>query len=99
MTDEKRIKGSVKERIRTLRDTIPFGASGLELTRVRGRAVLFADGVIGIFEVGECKISLRTHSGHISVSGRKLVLATFEGRRVGIYGRIEGVELGYGRLR
>ena len=76
---------------------IAENGSGFELRRIRGRAVLFFEGVLSIRHFSEELICLATHGGRITVKGREFALLLFEARAVKIYGIVESVELGYGR--
>ena len=99
MTERRSKVVGVKERFRALYDSFPVGACGFELTRTKGGAVLFADGILVIKDLSDRLISFTTHSGKVNVRGTGLALALFDDRKAKIYGKIEGVELDYGKRR
>ena len=69
----------------------------LEVRKSDGGATASVSGVISIGELSERFISLATHGGRVGVRGGSLTLTAFANRTVVVKGRIEGVDLGYGR--
>lgn len=62
----------------------------------RGAACAIS-GVVCINELSPESVTVLSHSGRVCVRGSELRLTVFSGRTVEISGRIEEVELGYGR--
>ena len=71
----------------------------LEIRKTSSGAELSVFGVVGVTELTDEVISLASHSGRVDIRGSKLVLSVFENKSVEIYGKIDGVELGYGKRR
>lgn len=69
----------------------------VELRKSDGGAELLISGVVSIGELSERFISLATHRGRVGVRGGDLLLTAFANKTVEIRGKIEGVDLGYGR--
>ncbi len=68
-----------------------------EIRKTARGAAMTVSGVISLTDVSDSRISLALHSGRISVVGSALLISVFESRTVEISGRIEGVELLYGK--
>ena len=71
----------------------------IELKKNSRGAVLILSGVVSISEYSDDKVELLTHSGRINLFGAGLTLSTMEDRSVEVYGRIDGLEMAYGRRR
>ena len=71
--------------------------SEIEISRLRGSAILELSGVFCVKEISSDLIKLQTKEGLVLVRGKGLRLSLFEGRCIEIFGVIEGVELGNGR--
>ena len=71
----------------------------LEIKKTSSGAVLSVVGIMSVTELSGEAISLASHSGRLRVSGTDLVLSVFENRCVEISGKIEGVDMGYGKRR
>ena len=71
----------------------------LEIRKSSRGATLSVVGVIGVTELSDESISLASHSGRLDVRGSGLVLSVFENKCVEVSGKIEGLELGYGKRR
>ena len=74
-----------------------LGALDIEIKKGARSSTLAVVGVISISELSSEEISLITHRGRISVRGSSLVLIIYDSGIAEVEGRIEGVELGYGR--
>ena len=77
----------------------PFfsGALDIEIKKGTRSSSLAVVGVISISELSSEEIDLLTHRGRIAVRGSSLVLIIYDSGIAEVEGRIEGVELGYGR--
>lgn len=69
----------------------------LEVTRAPGGVSVIVSGAVGISELTDSGISVVTHRARVNISGSSLRLSVFEGRIVEIVGRVEGIELKYGK--
>ncbi len=83
---------------------IPLGAIiglgnlvDIELKKNSRGAVLLLSGVVSIAEYSAERVEVLTHSGRINLLGEGLTLSAMEDRSVEVYGRIDSLELGYGR--
>ena len=72
-------------------------AVNVEMKKTRLGAVLVCTNILAVREISGEKIILLSHSGTITVNGDRLMLSVFEDRSIKIFGRINGVELGYGK--
>lgn len=64
----------------------------------RGKgAVMVVTGIIGVSDFSDSDVCLVSHGGRFRIKGSKLSLLTFENRTVEVSGKIEGVELLYGK--
>ena len=54
-------------------------------------------GVIGVRDFSRESVEILTHTGKISVSGRRLTLSVYENGAVEIKGRVEDLRFGYGK--
>ena len=69
----------------------------IEIVKSKRGATLQVSGVIGVGELsGQC-ISLVSHGGRFTVSGRELALGILGKGVAEVYGRIEGVAFSYGK--
>lgn len=70
----------------------------IEITRsTRGVSVVIS-GAIGIFELTDSQIGVLTHKARVTVLGSKLSLVVYEGRALEISGRVEDIQLKYGKI-
>lgn len=69
----------------------------LEAERNGGGITLVACPVIGIEDLSDCEVRLKTHSGRISVLGKRLSVGLLEGGAVEISGKVENINFGYGK--
>ena len=69
----------------------------IELKKNSRGAVLLLSGVVSIAEYSAERVELLTHCGRINLFGEGLTLSAMEDRSVEVYGRIDGLEMGYGR--
>ena len=80
------------------------GASGIlrdsleiEIKKSSRGAGMAVFGVIGISELSPSEIVLLSHRGRTTVRGSSLSLVIYDSGIAEVEGRIEGVELGYGK--
>ena len=78
---------------------IGINTVSLEIRKSKIGAVLVVMNIVGIRELSRERIVLLSHSGNVVIVGDRLVLSVFEDKSVEIVGRIEGVELKYGKNR
>ena len=69
----------------------------INLKRVRGGILVVVFGAVGIFELGEDRVGILTKKVRVSVVGSKLSLSVFGGGCVEIVGKVEDIELKYGK--
>lgn len=63
-----------------------------------GRGIsLTVSGIVGISELTDTEVVLKSHRAKLSVTGKKLSLTVFEGRVVEIDGVIQNLEFSYGK--
>ena len=73
------------------------GALSIEIRKSRIGAVLVISGALGIDEYSDERIVVLSHSGRITLLGEGLNMSTLANRAIEIYGKIEGVGIGYGK--
>ena len=59
-----------------------------------GNRELILDGCLGVYEYNDTYLKLRLKSGAIILCGTEFELASFEGERIDIRGKISSVEFG-----
>ena len=69
----------------------------LEIKKNRIGSSLVITDVVAIEEFNSEKISVLTHKGRIFIHGTRFELSVYENRCVEIFGRILGLEMGYGK--
>lgn len=74
-------------------------SSDFSIEAVRtGRGIsLTVSGIVGISELTDTEVVLKSHRAKLSVTGKKLSLTVFEGRVVEIDGVIQNLEFSYGK--
>ena len=69
----------------------------LEMSRsVHGMTVI-VNGVVGIGDLTRECVTLKSHSGRVTVSGKRLEICIFESHAVEICGRVEDISFSYGK--
>ena len=69
----------------------------LEMSRsVRGMTVI-VNGVVGIGDLTSECVTLKSHGGRVTVTGKRLDICIFESHAVEICGRVEGISFSYGK--
>lgn len=86
--NEKQIDGGISAAMSSLHFEGERSARGITLT---------VSGIIGISDFSENGIYMKSRGGRIAVLGRRLVLNVLENKTVEIVGRIEGIEMKYGK--
>ena len=69
----------------------------IEITRVPSGVSVAVSGAVGIFELSDSVIGVLTHKARVGIVGSGLSLSVYEGRVVEIYGRVEDIQLKYGK--
>lgn len=89
-----KVKGEVGQR-----SLSPLIMSGLhvECERSARGMTLTASGIIGVSEISDETICLKSQGGRIYVLGHRLTVTVLEGGCVEISGKIEGMRFGYGK--
>ncbi len=70
----------------------------MEVTRKGGGASVVISGVLGIFELTDSHIGVLSHKARVGIFGSHLSLLVFQGRVVEISGRVEDIQLKYGKM-
>ena len=78
------------------KDRLPYGFY-LSCERVAGGISMIVGGVVGVVDFTEEKAELLSHTGRITVFGRRLSMTVFENKNIEIYGGIEDVNFAYGK--
>jgi hypothetical protein len=73
------------------------GSLDIEIKKGQRDASCAVMGVVSVCELSSETVVLLTHRGRISVRGSSLVLIIYDSGIAEVEGRIEGVDLGYGR--
>ena len=71
----------------------------LEIRKTSSGAALSVVGIISVTALSGEFISLASHSGRLDIRGSSLVLSVFENKCVEVSGKIESLEMGYGKHR
>ena len=74
-----------------------FSSFHMEADRSSRGMTLVLCGIIGISDFSDSCILLKSHSGRILVSGKRLHINVYEGGSAEIVGRVEGIEFKYGK--
>ena len=75
----------------------PTRSFHLEASRAgRGMSVIIS-GIIGISDFSETSVSLKTHTGCITVGGERISISAYEGGAVEIVGKVEEIKFAYGK--
>lgn len=69
----------------------------LEVERHRSGMSLQFSGIIGINDFSDSCIELKSHSGKIKISGKRLNVTLFENSNLEIFGRVEEIGFSYGK--
>lgn len=69
----------------------------LEACRIRGGMSIVVGGIIGISDFGDGEVTLKTHSGRVSVTGKGLSVTVYEGGSVEIVGFAKEIKFAYGK--
>lgn len=69
----------------------------VEIVKSKRGATVQVFGVIGVDELAHERVVLISHSGRLTVRGRGLVLGILGRGSAEVFGRVEGVELSYGK--
>ena len=69
----------------------------LECRRVARGMSIDISGIVTVREYSSEKITLVTHKGTISIVGTGLCASSFLNQSVEIFGRVSGIEFGYGK--
>ena len=75
----------------------PFSTFHLEADRCSCGMCMTFSGVVGISELSEIQVELKSHGGRVHISGKRLKICVFENNTVEIKGKIEGVTFVYGK--
>jgi hypothetical protein len=75
----------------------PFSTFHLEADRCSSGMCTFISCVVGISELSEEAVLLKSHSGRISIKGKRLRICIFENNTVEVKGKIEEVGFVYGK--
>ena len=70
----------------------------MEITRSGRGASVVISGALGIFELSDTHIGVLTHRARVGIFGSELSLLVFQGRVVEILGRVEDIQLKYGKI-
>ena len=92
MTDYKS-KASIKSAI----GDISISPLCLEIKKGKRSACLVCSAVVSIVDYSSESLTVATHKGRVSIVGEGLVLSVLENRTVEVFGKIEGVEMSYGK--
>ena len=69
-----------------------------ELTKSKSGASILLSGILAVDSLSSSEISLRAHSGGLSVFGEELLITVFQNKTIEIKGKITEVKLKYGKL-
>ncbi len=69
----------------------------LEANRSRRGMSLLVGGIIGISDFSDESVILMSHTGRVSVLGRRLSICVYENNTVEISGRVEDIRFTYGK--
>lgn len=69
----------------------------LEANRSRRGLSLLVGGIIGISDFSDESVMLMSHSGRVTVLGRRLSICVYENNTVEISGRVEDINFTYGK--
>lgn len=75
----------------------PFSTFHLEADRCSVGMCAVVSGVVGISELSEEAVLLKSHGGRISIKGKRLRICIFENNTVEVKGKIEEVGFVYGK--
>lgn len=74
------------------------GAVDIEIKKRQRESACAVSGVVAVAELSSEAVVLLTHRGRISLRGSSLVLVIYDSGTVEVKGKIEGVDLGYGKF-
>lgn len=74
-----------------------FSPFHIEADRSPAGLSVFVSGIIGITDFTDESVTLKTHSGRVCISGKRLNVCVYEGNTVEISGRVEDIGLIYGK--
>ena len=69
----------------------------VEITRSPLGASVIVSGALGISELTETCVCILTHKARVGIYGSRLALSVFDGRIVEIIGKVEDIQLKYGK--
>ena len=77
----------------------PLGVSGLSLQmkKTKRGAAVVVGGILSVRSLCEEEICLVSHGGRLTVRGQRLSLSSLENRTLEVFGKITGLEFGYGK--
>ncbi len=85
----------MKEKLINTKNTLsPFH---IEADRSPAGLTVRVGGIIGIAEYSDELVLLKSHGGRLTLTGKRLSITVYEDKTVEICGRVEGMELGYGK--
>ena len=75
----------------------PLSAFHIEADRSPSGLTVRVGGIIAITDYSEERVSLKGHSGRLTVLGERLRMTVYEDKTVEILGRVEAMEMKYGK--
>ena len=75
----------------------PFSSFHFEADRCSVGMCMVISGVVGISQLSDEIVSLKSHGGRLDISGKRLKICVFENSTVEIKGRIEEAKFLYGK--
>ena len=92
MTDYK-----LKSPIKSIISDISISPMSFEIKKGKRYACLVCSGVVSIIGYSSESLTIATHKGRVVIHGEGLVLSVLENRTVEVFGKIEEVQLSYGK--
>ena len=75
----------------------PFSEFHIEADRCSAGLCMYVSGVVGISELSDEAVLLKSHGGRVSVKGKRIKICVFENNTVEVKGKIEEVSFVYGK--
>lgn len=73
-----------------------FSPFHIEADRNSAGLSVFVSGIVGITDFTDLSVTLKSHSGKVCISGKRLSVCVYEGNTVEVSGRVEDIRFVYG---